>query len=342
MSDGPSLREIAALLAVRALDVCHELLPNGVDKKGEWCVGSLGGEPGNSLKVRLTGAKAGVWKDFSGGPEDAGDLIGLWKRVRNLTWPEAAAAATEWLGLPPNQQWSAEPAKPRPPRIETRAPSRSWIRTQADMRPGTITQLSELAALRKLPSLAGLELATRASHLWFADVWDDGFDWPCWIITDSSRHNAQARRCDGKVFDGIGGKKSKTLKDCEATWPVGAIDALGLENIFFVEGGPDFLAAWHLIWLRGLAATTAPVAMFGVSNPIHAGALPFFKGKNVRLFAHHEESQAGINGAIRWRTQLIEAGAKAVGYFDFGPHGVKDLNDLMSKHGLPELKEVAS
>jgi hypothetical protein len=46
-------------------DVCRILFPNGKRTGQEWCVGSLDGEPGSSLKINLL---SGVWKDFSLGP----------------------------------------------------------------------------------------------------------------------------------------------------------------------------------------------------------------------------------------------------------------------------------
>jgi hypothetical protein len=43
---------------------CLYLFPNGKYKKGEYSVGSLKGEPGNSLKIRMIGEKSVVWRDL--------------------------------------------------------------------------------------------------------------------------------------------------------------------------------------------------------------------------------------------------------------------------------------
>ena len=67
--------EISARLAERAEEVARALLPNGRRCGAEWRCGSIGGEPGGSLGVRRTGAKAGVWRDFA--TEEGGDLIDL-------------------------------------------------------------------------------------------------------------------------------------------------------------------------------------------------------------------------------------------------------------------------
>jgi len=92
-----NINEIKRMLADRAQSVCEYLLPNGRTASGEWCVGSLGGEPGKSLKVCLRGNKAGVWSDFATG--DSGDLIDLWKEVQKKTVVEALQDIRGWLGV---------------------------------------------------------------------------------------------------------------------------------------------------------------------------------------------------------------------------------------------------
>lgn len=89
--------DLADRLAAVADSVALMLLPNGKRQGHEWCVGSIDGEAGESLKVRLSGGKAGTWKDFSGGP--GGDLIDLWAQTRRLTIAQAMAEAKDYLGL---------------------------------------------------------------------------------------------------------------------------------------------------------------------------------------------------------------------------------------------------
>lgn len=85
------------MLGARAEEVAAMLLPNGKRLGAEWCAGSVGGEAGSSLKVHLSGAKAGVWADFSTG--QAGDLLDLWKDSRGISFCDALKQAKEWLGL---------------------------------------------------------------------------------------------------------------------------------------------------------------------------------------------------------------------------------------------------
>jgi 5S rRNA maturation endonuclease (ribonuclease M5) len=86
--------QVSERLKERGLDLARYLLPNGMPKGSEWCVGSIHGEPGLSLKFNID---KGVWKDFATG--QSGDCLDLWDAVRtqgdrSLAMKEAA----EWLG----------------------------------------------------------------------------------------------------------------------------------------------------------------------------------------------------------------------------------------------------
>ena len=89
--------EVKKKLCENAENVCMHLLPNGIRKSDEWCVGSLSGESGQSLRVRLSGDKCGIWKDFS--DEESGDnLLQLWVQCKNITFVEALTEAKDYLG----------------------------------------------------------------------------------------------------------------------------------------------------------------------------------------------------------------------------------------------------
>lgn len=89
--------ELSQRLASDAAGVAAYLLPNGKKSGPEWKAGSVGGEAGGSLSVRLTGAKAGVWKDFQSG--ESGDLLDLWAAARGLSIAQAIAEAKQYLGI---------------------------------------------------------------------------------------------------------------------------------------------------------------------------------------------------------------------------------------------------
>jgi len=92
-------KEIARNLSQRAEDVARYLLPHGKRVGNEWRVGSISGEPGQSLGVHLTGEKAGLWCDFANGNDHSGDLLDLWAKSRNLKISEAIKEATRYLGI---------------------------------------------------------------------------------------------------------------------------------------------------------------------------------------------------------------------------------------------------
>jgi hypothetical protein len=56
----------------RLPEVLARLLPGGRAIGPEWHAGSLRGEPGDSLRVRIRGERAGRWADFATG-EKGGD-----------------------------------------------------------------------------------------------------------------------------------------------------------------------------------------------------------------------------------------------------------------------------
>ncbi|SFG30006.1 Predicted P-loop ATPase and inactivated derivatives [Duganella sp. CF458] len=109
-----------------ALDSIHTLLqdwfPNGVKEGHEFCIGSRDGEAGQSLRIRLTGDKAGVWSDFSDGAA-GGDLISLYAFIHDLKPGQACKALAELLSISLSEtqgvgkglaKASGKPVQPRP------------------------------------------------------------------------------------------------------------------------------------------------------------------------------------------------------------------------------------
>ena len=92
-------RELSKRLADQAESICAMLLPGGKKVRGEWLAGDVGGTEGESLKVHLTGANAGKWRDWAGSETDHGDLLDLWCQSKNLSLPEAIRQVKEHLGI---------------------------------------------------------------------------------------------------------------------------------------------------------------------------------------------------------------------------------------------------
>ncbi len=77
---GPSVREIANMLRPHAESLGRMIFPNAVRAGPYLCIGSVHGEPGDSLKIHLTGIKQGAWVDYGlpkGDPEASGDMLKL-------------------------------------------------------------------------------------------------------------------------------------------------------------------------------------------------------------------------------------------------------------------------
>lgn len=305
--------ELSALLAARAEQVCQHLLPGGRSTGGNWVIGGTDGERGKSLHVQLTGSKAGVWLDFSTG--EKGDMLGLWRAVRGINLKDAYREAAQYLDIPIEDDET--PAQP----------SKTWLQIQREMGTGTEHDIATLATLRKLPFTDGLRACIDQGTLFFGPVFDEDQSHASWILTDSARRGAQARRMDGGLW--ANGMKAKTIAGTTSKWPVGIAEA-GTLDIAFVEGGPDFLAAATALAMLGMTDQIQPVAMFGSSNPIHRDALPLFARKTVWMFPHDDENLAGLQGAVKWDNALRGVNAVVIP-FDFTPYpGVKDLNDFVS------------
>lgn len=93
-------------------------LPNGRRQGREWCVGSLQGEAGQSLKINID---SGKWKDFATG-ERGQDLIALYAAMHQLSQGEAAKALGGAEVALPARTNGAGATTRQPPPIEEGAP----------------------------------------------------------------------------------------------------------------------------------------------------------------------------------------------------------------------------
>jgi twinkle protein len=120
--------ELSQRMSDNAAAICSYLLPQGKKAGPEWKAGSTTGEPGQSLSVRLTGAKAGVWKDFASG--EAGDLLDLWAACRGQSMSEAINDAKQYLGIHDAMPAREEKAYKRPAKPQCQTPKsrvREWL-----------------------------------------------------------------------------------------------------------------------------------------------------------------------------------------------------------------------
>ena len=106
--------EVSRMLAAQIQSLCLELLPHGKKASHEWMIGSPAGEPGNSMAVHLTGAKAGVWQDFAAGEGgDALDLVAACVCAGDKK--DALRWARRWLGIDKGDPAALERARRQVP-----------------------------------------------------------------------------------------------------------------------------------------------------------------------------------------------------------------------------------
>lgn len=196
--------------------------------------------------------------------------------------------------------------------------------------PPSESEILVLSRLRHV-STAAVRLALERGFLWCCDSTEGR----AWVLRDGSEWVAVARRMDGKGWECIGGAKARLVKGSRAAWPLGAAESLSFPAIALVEGGPDFLAAFHFILEAGMEGCVAPVAVLGAGMRIDAEALPLLRGKRVRIFV--DDDEAGGRAFARWSEQLrsVEAVVDGFGFSDLihaGGQPVKDLNDCTQLH----------
>jgi len=148
------LRDISAKLNDTMLATLRHLLPAGVVNGSEYCVGGIEGEKGQSLRIHMSGSKAGVWSDFSTG-ESGGDLVDLWMAVRGITLIEAMDEARAWLGV--------ERPKFEAPKREYKAPEKpSGLKKVAEN--NAVVEYLQQRGLRE-DTMAAFKIAAEGSRV---------------------------------------------------------------------------------------------------------------------------------------------------------------------------------
>lgn len=120
--------ELSEVMAQDAAGIAAYLLPKGKKVSGEWKAGSVDGEEGQSLSVRLTGSKRGLWRDFA--KDEGGDLIDLWAAVRGVSIAEAMTEAKAHLGIRDDMPKQPEKSYRRPTKPQCHTPKagvREWL-----------------------------------------------------------------------------------------------------------------------------------------------------------------------------------------------------------------------
>ncbi|HET6725055.1 MAG TPA: toprim domain-containing protein, partial [Gammaproteobacteria bacterium] len=96
-------------------------------------------EAGTSCKVRLDGAKAGLWRDFAS--DDGGDLLDLWGAVRGLDLHESMTEARAFLGIAEPEFHGHRPKQPsveKPRCCTPKSAVKAWLTDTRKLSEGAI------------------------------------------------------------------------------------------------------------------------------------------------------------------------------------------------------------
>lgn len=88
--------DIKPLLIQNFESLILDIFPTAHKHAGHYSVGSLAGEPGDSL-VLWIGNRAGAWKEHNG--SDQGDVFNLIMKTQGLNFSGAVAWGAQWLGV---------------------------------------------------------------------------------------------------------------------------------------------------------------------------------------------------------------------------------------------------
>lgn len=192
-------------------------------------------------------------------------------------------------------------------------------------------ELRQIATVRRWPTSEGLDELVKRGLLFAGAVYDYNREWLCWIVTDSTRANAQARRFDGEKFikHDI---KAKTLPGTSARVPITHITPDHTE-VYIVEGPPDLLALAVILRMDGRdLAKIGFVCITGAGNSLGAVACQL-DGKRVVIA--QDADTAGREAAARWAQEAYNSGAREVVGFTYA-EGTKDLAEHLEQLAIPE------
>ena len=232
----------AALEKLTIYDVWQMLGVEG--KNGTACRSPFRQDKHPSFAIYADGRR---WHDHTTGED--GDAADFCAKARDLSKEDGARLLIDLAGTRKPKDATHSDSDKRDPYdpLKDEGKARSREGWPAFEKP-TQTEIETIAMLRGL-SPEGVALAADRGLLFCADYKERR----AWVITDSRRKNAQARRMDGKDWEQVNAK-AWTLAGSIGALPIGLYEARDFPNIALVEGGPDLLVAFHLAW----CATSTP------------------------------------------------------------------------------------
>lgn len=147
-------------------------------------------------------------------------------------------------------------------------------------------------------------------------------------------------------------RKVHTLRYSSKSWPLGlGVDRALVEKaalIAVVEGGPDYLAAWHFIY-HSRRWDVLPIVILGRAvRGLHPDAVKLLVGKRVKFFPHVDPDGGGLKQAKLISEKQLRAIGCQLTYFELtglrnhGGKPVKDFNDLtqLDTNQVGELQDL--
>jgi hypothetical protein len=344
--------EVAAMLGGRAHQLAGELLPHGKRAGHEWHCDSLAGEPSRPGKsgplcVHLSGAKAGVWKDFRGG--ESGDALDLVAQVLfRGDKRQALAWSRRWLGLdigdPAALATARREAKARSDRADEEAKAtrngafRLWLAAQPSIA-GTPVEYYLAGrgidfasfdrpprSIRHHPRLWCKEAGTHFAAMVTAICDADGRFVSChrtWLEQAApgdwrKARGIEAKKCLGAYKGGLirlwRGASGKPLRDAPAGEVVDVTE--GIEDGLTVAMAAPECRVVAAVTLSNLASLVFPKAVTGLriwrDNDTSPGAIATF---DAAVKVHQARGLAVMIAAV--------------------PKGVKDVNELLCAEEIP-------
>ena len=285
-----------------------------------------------------------LFKDFATGA--AGDVVDFVELATGCNRGTAIRRVIEWAGfsngLPLPRLRLALP--PRPARQEPRTDRLSGLH----LREPTTGELAQIKGLRGWSFFAGLEIASRRGLLRVANVPHGSEVVPAWILTDSARRTAWARRLDGQKWQFAHGPAKANALRSQCDHPPGLADVLSADRraVLVCEGEPDTLAALSLAWVAGKSDALGFICLSGASRRLSPDVCASLLGRRVRIVRQSDPPgpkgyRPSHTAAAGWLSSLTVAGVSA-DCLSLDGLNVKDLADLLQNRESEQLKPIAA
>lgn len=313
--------EINERLCSEAENVVRHLFPSAKLSGAEMSVGDISGAPGDSLKIKISGAKVGFWGDFAGGGKGK-TLLGLWCEVLGGDFKKAVSEAKAFLGV---RDMTPEPknfhGKAQSPKTECKD-----AKEVQDLKPGgaVLRYLTEV----RLMTGDGLEKYQVGqnkddSATCFRFMAEDGKD------LEMVKYLALARN---------GGKK-KIWTSAGATKILFGKQAVPINGgeLFITEGEIDAISMWQM----GYPAVSVPFGAKHEANgkdPNEEWIEADFEWLEcfTRIYLCFDSDEAGKLAA---RSVAKRLGIERCFMVEM-PQGCKDANEVLRNQMEPEMFEA--